>query len=76
MLVRAVSERNTLHTPATPWAVSPKEASMVDYVLKLPVDFDDYAWEVESKGWFGEAVVVAQGKRYKLNFYDPVRLTQ
>lgn len=49
---------------------------MVDYELTLPNDFDDYAWEVESKGWFSGAVVRFQGKQYRLNFYDPTRLAQ
>lgn len=45
-------------------------------VLNLPADFDDHAWEVEAKGWFGGAQLKAAGKTYKLNFYDPVRLAQ
>ena len=49
---------------------------MVSYELSLPEDFDDYEWEVESKGWFNGAVLTYQHKQYKLNFYDPTRLAQ
>jgi hypothetical protein len=49
---------------------------MKKHSLDFPEGFDDYASEVESKGWFGEARLSFQGKRYRLNFYDPVRLGQ
>lgn len=49
---------------------------MITYELVLPPDFQDYAWEVESKGWFSEAVLLHLNKRYRLNFYNPVRLVQ
>jgi hypothetical protein len=52
------------------------EQAMVEYELILPPDFDDYAWEVESKGWFSGAVVKFSGKKYSLNFYDSSRLSQ
>ena len=49
---------------------------MTDFSFVLPADFDDYAWEVEAKGFFSEAVMTVAGKCYRLNFYDPVRLSQ
>lgn len=49
---------------------------MSSYSLILASDFDDYAWEVESKGWFSDVTVVVSGKTYKLHFYDPARLGQ
>ena len=49
---------------------------MTDYVLSFPPDFDGYAWEVEAKGYFSLAVLTVRGKRYCINFYDPVRLQQ
>jgi hypothetical protein len=42
----------------------------------LPDEFDDYEWEVTAKGWFGEARLVMIGRSFKLNFYDPARLSQ
>lgn len=44
--------------------------------LLLPDDFDDYAWEVERKGWFAHAAVLIDGTRQDVTFYDPVRLQQ
>jgi hypothetical protein len=49
---------------------------MSSSALILPVDFDDYEREVEAKGFFSEARLSVSGKRYRLNFYDPVRLGQ
>lgn len=49
---------------------------MSDFVLRLPLDFDDYAWEVESKGWFEGAEVVWESRVIRLTFYDPVRLAE
>ena len=48
----------------------------MQYVLTLPEDFEDYASEVQSKGWFSGATLLFAGKLYRLNFYDPVRLAQ
>ncbi|MES0812215.1 hypothetical protein ABLO27_22190 [Roseibium sp. SCPC15] len=42
----------------------------------LPDDFDEYAWEVEAKGWFSDAEIVLNGMRHSVNFYDPARLRQ
>lgn len=42
----------------------------------LPSDFADYEWEVTAKGCFSEARITVSGKRYRLNFYDAVRLGQ
>ncbi|MBH5368670.1 hypothetical protein [Bradyrhizobium glycinis] len=44
--------------------------------LELPADFEDYGWEVEAKGWFSEARIIASGVRYRINFYDQARLSQ
>ena len=44
--------------------------------LWLPDDFDSYAWEVESKGCFFEAVLFVNNQRYQISFYDPIRLIQ
>ena len=46
------------------------------YKLQFPSDFEDYAWEVEYKGWFNDVILEFKGKSYKLKFYDPVRLAQ
>ena len=44
--------------------------------LLLPEGFEEYAWEVEAKGYFSEAKLVLAGRQYRLNFIDPVRLSQ
>lgn len=44
--------------------------------ISLPITFDDYAWEVEAKGWFNDVLVVVDGKRFHITFYDITRLTQ
>ncbi len=49
---------------------------MAEYRLDLPPDFEEYGWEVEAKGWFEGAVLVFAGKKYRLHFFDPVRLGQ
>lgn len=49
---------------------------MITHELVLPVDFQDYASEVESKGWFSGAVLLHLNNRYPLTFYEPVRLRQ
>jgi hypothetical protein len=46
------------------------------FSLVLPGDFDDYEWEVKVKGFFSEARLSVSGKRYRLTFYDPIRLNQ
>ena len=49
---------------------------MSDSSLIFPDEFEQYAWESESKGWFGEVRLELQGRRYRLTFYDPARLVQ
>ena len=49
---------------------------MTTFSLIFPQGYEDYAWEVESKGWFGEAMLSYSGRNYRLNFYDPARLAQ
>lgn len=44
--------------------------------LVLPENFDDYAWEVESKGVFWDVHLRYRGREYPLTFYDPQRLAQ
>lgn len=56
--------------------VPTKTITMINYKLELPDDFDDYAWEVESKGWFSGATALFGGRRFELVFYDPARLSQ
>jgi hypothetical protein len=43
--------------------------------LILPPNYDDYAWEVESKGYFDSAVRVGDSL-ISVTFYDPTRLQQ
>ncbi|MGJ5175198.1 hypothetical protein ACQR16_10505 [Bradyrhizobium oligotrophicum] len=47
----------------------------MDVSIEIPDDFADYEWEVTAKGWLTIAMIVS-GRRYLLNFYDPVRLSQ
>jgi len=49
---------------------------MSAYSLVLPADFADHEWEVSAKGCFPNAPVVIGRKRYRVNFYDAVRLGQ
>src|SRR5215510_4449472 len=49
---------------------------MASYSLILPEDFDEYEWEVTSKGWFGNALLNFSGRVFRLRFFDPVRLSQ
>jgi hypothetical protein len=44
--------------------------------LRLPADFDNYAWEVESKGVFWDATAINEGREIPITFYDPARLAQ
>jgi hypothetical protein len=47
-----------------------------DFSLIFPEGYEDYAWELESKGCFSEVRLEFQGRRYRLTFYDPARLGQ
>ncbi|EEF58378.1 hypothetical protein Cflav_PD6121 [Pedosphaera parvula Ellin514] len=49
---------------------------MKQYTLKWPDDFEDYAWQIESKGWFVGLEIIIDGKTLKPIFYDPARLSQ
>lgn len=53
-----------------------EESSYVGFSFLLSADFNDYEWEVTTKGWFSEAWMTVSGKHYRLNFYDAVRLAQ
>lgn len=44
--------------------------------LVLPADFENYSREVEAKGWYSEARIIAAEARYRMNFYDHTRLGQ
>jgi len=48
------------------------------FTIHFPEWFDERAeWEAESKGWLqGVTVELADGNRYPVFFYDPVRLSQ
>src|SRR5271166_6440283 len=48
------------------------------FTIHFPDWFDDRAaWEAEDKGWLpGVTVELADGSRYPVFFYDPVRLSQ
>lgn len=46
------------------------------YELELPPDFEEYAWEVESKGVFWDALVLEGEQRFSVTFYDKQRLAQ
>ena len=45
---------------------------MIDYSILFPDGFDDYALEVQSKGWFSDVKLAVFGKQYRISFYDPV----
>lgn len=45
-------------------------------ILHFPQDFADHEWEIKSKGWYPFTVVTDDGKRFRLNFYDRIRLNQ
>jgi len=49
---------------------------MKEHSLNFPQEYEEYEKEVESKGWFGDATLTYLGRRYRLNFYDPIRLAQ
>src|SRR5262249_33513651 len=49
---------------------------MTETFLNFPEDYEEYAWEVEAKGWFSAATLTFAGKRFRLNFYDSRRLAQ
>jgi len=49
---------------------------MTEHSLDFPQGYEKYASEVESKGWFGDVKLTYSGRRYRLTFYDPVRLAQ
>lgn len=49
---------------------------MTEYVVRFPAYFDDYAAEIEAKGFFADIVVEAGSALYRPLFYDPVRFRQ
>jgi hypothetical protein len=49
---------------------------MTNYLLKWPPGFDDFSWELESKGWFHGLDVIVGDKIFQPTFYDLERLSQ
>jgi hypothetical protein len=49
---------------------------MTNITLQFPPGFDEYDWEVESKGWLPGVVAVIEERRYTLTVYDLARLAQ
>ena len=49
---------------------------MKEYTIKWPDDFEDYSWQIESKGWFAGLEIVVDGKTLRPIFYDLARLSQ
>lgn len=49
---------------------------MLSFSFELPLNFEDYEWEVTAKGCYSEARMTVSGRRYRLNFYDAGRLGQ
>jgi len=47
---------------------------MPSYSLKWPSDFEDYVWELESKGWFTGLEITLDGKKSTPVFYDEAGL--
>ena len=47
---------------ATATFVAPKsESYMKDYLLNFPEDYEEYAWDIEQKGWFSAATLKFSG---------------
>ncbi len=46
------------------------------YEVVFPQDFEDFEWEIQSKGYFSDIIIINNGNRYLINFYDPVRFSQ
>jgi hypothetical protein len=49
---------------------------MSNIMLQFPPGFEDYAWEVEAKGWLPGVVAVIEDRCYTITVYDPARLVQ
>ena len=49
---------------------------MRNFSLIFPDDFDDYAWEVEAKGWLNDVILETNGQKFRIMFYDLARLSQ
>ena len=50
--------------------------SGLEFELMFPDDFDDEEWLISAKGYVSDLVVAAGARRFRLNFFDPVRLNQ
>jgi hypothetical protein len=60
------------------WLTAGVDESPVNagYRINFPEYFDDYATEIEAKGYFDDLTVEAGATRYKPLFYDTVRVRQ
>jgi hypothetical protein len=56
--------------------VGEKEIMSLDYLIRFPDYFDDYATEIEAKGYFADLVIEAGGLKYIPVLYDKVRVRQ
>jgi hypothetical protein len=45
-------------------------------ILVLPEGFDEFEWELESKGWFGGAHLLFGDRQVPVEFFDQTRLNQ
>jgi hypothetical protein len=57
-------------------AVSEEEIVGVEYVIRFPDYFDEYAGEIEAKGYFADLEIDVGGLKYKPPLYDTVRVRQ
>jgi hypothetical protein len=46
------------------------------FAIDFPDGFDEFAWEVEAKGWLPGVIVTINRQRFKVTFYDPSRFAQ
>lgn len=49
---------------------------MSHFKIEFPPGYEDFAWEVESKGWLQGVTATIAGQRYRLTFYEPMTLAQ
>lgn len=52
------------------------ELQVIEYSLIFPGHYDADHGEIESKGFFSGVILVTGRGRYRINFYEPVRLGQ
>ncbi len=49
---------------------------VINFEIEFPEGFEDYAWEVEAKGWLPDVIVTIGDRRFRMTVYDPIRLAQ